>query len=453
MTAVADREARSTASPRPRRAVTGVVLAGWLALVCGTRWWGQRLLDQRGFEDLRLGSPPFTGRDDVVIGWRTLVPIVVAVGLILVLPTLVRRLSWRRLLLVVFLLTAVWAVAVNLTRGWDGVTGPMLRVDDEYYLDVPKVGDPGEFLERFTTDIDDFVVHVRSHPPGFLLLLWAIASMGLSGPGWAAALCVLGGAAASPAVLVALRNLAGEDRARRAAPFLVLAPAGLWIASSADALYAGVAAWSVALLVLATSDRSRRGDLFAAAAGLAFGAALMFSYGLVLVALVALPVLVARRRVQPALVAACVAAAVIGVFATLGFNYLEGFEVARREVGESVQHTRPFSYFAFSNLAAFAVVVGPATVVALTRLRHRATWLVVGGALAAVAVADLSALSKGEVERIWLPFAVWTIAACSALVPSPPSPSTPWSSRAVRSWLAVQAVVALVVQTYVRTGW
>jgi hypothetical protein len=118
-----------------------------------------------------------------------------------------------------------------------------------------------------------------------------------------------------------------------------------------------------------------------------------------------------------------------------------------------VQHTRPFSYFAFSNLAAFAVVVGPATVVALTRLLHRGTWLVVGGALGAVALADHSALSKGEVESIWLPFAVWTIAACSALVPSRLAPSTPWSSRAVRSWLAVHAVVALVVQTYVRTGW
>jgi hypothetical protein len=448
VTATAPSEDDVETTPTPTRRRTALVLGGWLVLVLGARWWGQRLLEQRGFEDLRLGSPPFTGRDDLVAGWRTIVPIVVGGALIAILPRIVGRLSWRRLLLAAFLLAALWAVAINLTRGWDGITGPMLRAEDEYYLDVPQVGDPGEFLERFTDDIDDFVVHVRSHPPGFLLLLWAIASLGLSGPGWAAALCVIGGAAATPAVLVALRELAGEDRARRAAPFLVLAPAGLWIASSADALYAGVAAWAVALLVLSTSRRDRRGDLLALAAGLALGAVLMFSYGLVLIALVALPVLVARRRVRPALLAALVAVGVIGAFGLAGFNYLEGFAVARREVGESVQHTRPLWYFAFSNLAAFAVVVGPATVVALTRLRDRTTWLVVGGALAAVVVADLSALSKGEVERIWLAFAVWVLAACSALVPA-----QRWSSSAVRGWLALQVAVALVVQTYVRTGW
>jgi hypothetical protein len=42
---------------------------------------------------------------------------------------------------------------------------------------------------------------------------------------------------------------------------------------------------------------------------------------------------------------------------------------------------------------------------ALFRLRDRQLWLLVGAALTAVLLADVSGLSKAEVERIWLPFA------------------------------------------------
>jgi hypothetical protein len=65
----------------------------------------------------------------------------------------------------------------------------------------------------------------------------------------------------------------------------------------------------------------------------------------------------------------------------------------------------------------------------------------VSGALLAVAIADASGLSKGEVERIWLPFTVWIIVAGSAHRPP------------ARAWLAVQVVFALTVQTLIRTGW
>ena len=53
-------------------------------------------------------------------------------------------------------------------------------------------------------------------------------------------------------------------------------------------------------------------------------------------------------------------------------------------------------------------------------------------------VARLSA----EVERIWLPFSVWLIAA-SALIPG----------QQVRWWLAGQAVVALIVNHLLLTTW
>jgi hypothetical protein len=63
-------------------------------------------------------------------------------------------------------------------------------------------------------------------------------------------------------------------------------------------------------------------------------------------------------------------------------------------------------------------------------------------AVAAIAAADLSGLSKAEVERIWLPFAVW-LPAGAALLPA----------AAHRWWLAAQAATALVVNHLLLTTW
>jgi len=82
--------------------------------------------------------------------------------------------------------------------------------------------------------------------------------------------------------------------------------------------------------------------------------------------------------------------------------------------------------------------------VGLVRLRDRASWLLVGGALAAVTAATLSGYSKGEVERIWLPFAVWLLVACGALA---------GTRTSTRTWLAVQAAYTIVLTTALRTPW
>ena len=40
--------------------------------------------------------------------------------------------------------------------------------------------------------------------------------------------------------------------------------------------------------------------------------------------------------------------------------------------------------------------------------------MVAGGALTAIVIADVSGLSKAEVERIWLPFLPWLVVAAGA---------------------------------------
>lgn len=429
---------------REALAAAGVLLA-WLALVLLARAWALRLVARNGVDSLRLGAAPLVGRGDFHVGAGTLVAVGVGLGVVAAAP-LLGRLRWRWLLLVVLALAVVWPVALNVTRGPEGLTAPLIRENDEYLPDVAAVGSPGAFLRGYPDHIDDYNVHVRSHPPGFLLLLWSMDEVGLGGAGWAAVLCILGGAVAAPAVLIATRDVAGEGVARRAAPFVALSPAALWVATSADAFYAGVGAVGLAALMVATGRPGRRGDAWALLAGVALGACLLFSYGLALLWLVALPVAVHRRRVRPVLLAATAATAVLGLSALAGLDYLAAFSATRREVAESVQRTRPYTFSLVSNLAALAIAGGPATVAGLVWLRDRDLWRVVSGALLAVVLAGLIGLSKGEVERIWLPFTVWLLAAGAAVVARQ-------GPRSLRPWLGAQVLVAIVVQTIARTGW
>ena len=435
MTAIAT-ELRS-AEPRTRGEGT-VALTLWALLIGAAAVWGMILLSAN--ERILLGVPPLMGDFDPRVGGIAIAATLAMLALWLA-PRFATTLPWRQLLWASFAAAAAWAVALAVIDGPSGLVRP-LESRFEYLHDLPLVGSPSTFLDGFVDHIDRYTTHVRSHPPGFLLALWSLDRVGLGGSGAAAALVIAGGAAAGPAVLAALRETAGEARARAAAPFVALAPAAIWMATSADALFAGVAAWSAALSILATGEDGRRSDALALAGGILFGASLFLSYGVVLLALVPLTVAVVRRRFRPIAVAAAGTTLVLLALGSAGFWWLEGLSATRREYAESIARFRPYAYFLVANLAAFALAIGPATAGALARLRQPSVRLLVGGALAAVAVANLSGLSKGEVERIWLPFAPWIIAACAGL-----------STGLRRGWLAAQLSTGLIVQSLVRTSW
>jgi methylthioxylose transferase len=80
----------------------------------------------------------------------------------------------------------------------------------------------------------------------------------------------------------------------------------------------------------------------------------------------------------------------------------------------------------------------------LARLRDRRAWWLVGAALVGVAAADLSGMSKAEVERIWLPFVPWLALAGCAL------PTRGWRRT---GWVAAQVVPAVALQMTLRSPW
>ncbi len=412
-------------------------------LVLVANRWGQALLDD-GVR-LRILAPPIIGQPRFGPSGGLLalmVPIAVGAALLALLPRLATTLRWRHLLVLSALAAVAWAVALALVDGPSGLTHPM-ELRGHYLLDIDLVGSPRAFLRGFTEHIDDYGTHVRSHPPGLVLILWAMDRVGLGGSAWAAGLVIAGGASAVPAVLLTTRELAGEALARRALPFVVLAPAALYVASTGDALFAGVGAWGVAAVVMATGPGGSRRDVLAAAGGAVFGLALLLSYGLVLLGLLPAAVIGVRRAWRVGALAVLGGASVIGLAAIAGFWWVDGVLASRVEYLDSVASVRPYGYFLLANLAALAVTVGPATLAGVLRLRQPLT-LLVGPALAIVALADVSGMSKGEVERIWLPFALFLLPA-GALAADDPA--------RLRLWRWAQVAVAVLVTTFVRTHW
>jgi hypothetical protein len=445
-TAIATRRATAaTADGASRLGAIGktcTILAALATVIAVAHVLLERL--QAAGANIRINAAPLVGTFQFRPSARLVVPLAVGATIVLAGPFLARRFGWRPLLVVAAIAAAAWAVSLALIDGWEGLTTP-LEARTEYLADVDRVGAPGAFLSSFIDRIGDYTVHVQGHPPGLLLVLSGLDRVGLGGAGWAAALMVAGGAASVPAVLITVREVAGERVARQAAPFVVIAPAAIWIASSADALYTGVSACAVAFVVLATGRRGLRSDVYALTGGLLFGATAFLSYGLVL--LVAVPAAVAwrRRRLRPLLLAAVGALPVFVVFLAAGFSWISGLLATRDRYFAGVGSRRPYLEFLVGNTAAFVIALGPATAVAIARLRDRRLWLLVGGGLLAVGIAMMSGMSKGEVERIWLPFAVWLLPAGAILAAG--------RHRVASWWLGVQAAAAVAVTTVVRTSW
>lgn len=425
---------------RDRRPPAELIAVGaWVLLVLATFVWGEYII--RSGRDMFVAAPPLTGQFAFRIKpWIGLS--LIGAGLIVMFGQRVAgSLSWRWLLAASFVAAGAWAVLVAASTGPYQVVAPVLS-KFEYLQDVSNVGaSPISFLSHFVERIAAYTGHVRSHPPGMVLLLWAMARVGMSGPAWIAALEIAGGAAAVPAVLISVRSVADADTARRTAPFLILAPAVFTIATTADALYMGVGAWGVALLILATARTDRAGDRLALAGGLVFGAGLFLSYGLLPLLLVPLAVAVNRRRFRPLLVAALGVALVAAAFAAAGFWWVDGLLATRLQYLAGASRRRPYAYFLLADLAAFALMVGPAAFAGLSRLRDRRIWLLVGAAIAAIALADLSGMSKAEVERIWLPYVPWVLVAACSL------------RTRVRGWLTLQVFVTVALQVGVRSLW
>ena len=440
----------------PHRDAARAGVAAWVAVVALGVAWGALAVTDAG---VSLRAAPLMGR------WRWqgdlgLLPAAgLAVGAVAWGPRLAARLPWRAVPWATGIAAVAWTTALAAAGGWGRVTEP-LTSRHEYEPFAAGIDDLGAFLAGFTDGLAGHPVHVQGHPPGPVVVAWALDRVGLGGAGWLAALALAGWGAAAGAALVAARTVAGERAARRAAPALALLPAAVWAGTSLDALFAGITATAAALAVTAVARSSAR---LAAVAGVVGGIAVLCTYGAVVV--LAIPVLaclglvVGGRRApsttppgagqsRPIVVLAAWAAggaiAVLGLAAAAGFWWPAGVAATSAAYWSGVGGHRPGVYLTLAgNPAALALATGPAVAAGLSTAlaRVRVAWrpaLLPGAALAAVAAADVSQMSRGEVERIWLPFVPWLALAAPG-------------HR--RGWLVVQVAVALALQSLLASPW
>ena len=377
---------------------------------------------------------------------------------------------WHHLLLAMYVAGLAWMLTLALVDGPDGIS-EVLEHPYEYLETARIVTDVPAMLQEYVSRIpyaaepNNWQVHLAGHPPGAVLFFIGLVRIGLGG-GLAAGLVVtLVAASTSIAVMNVLRTLGAEQAARRAAPFLVFTPAAIWMCVSADAVFGAFAAWGMVALARASVAReARKSLLWSLVAGTVLGYVVMMSYGLPLLGLLAIAILILGGSFRPLIPAALTALAVVLAFYAYGFSWWEAFPVLRERYWDGVASNRPPEYWMWGNLAALAFSAGPLMYAGLAHLgtgwvreaRSGAAedavdtsqrdikvvrWLAGAGA-AMVVVADLSQMSRAEVQRIWLPFVPWLLLSC-ALLPER------W-----RRWgLVGQIVVALVVQHLLWSDW
>jgi hypothetical protein len=393
------------------------------------------------------------------VGPGTPLAILLAVLAVIYAPRVV-HLPWRRLLAVVYGYGVAWMVALATVYGVEGLGG-ILDNRTEYLGTARAVTDFAETLRIYIDHIpidspDNWPVHIAGHPPGALLFFVVLVRLGLGSALASGIVITLIAGTTALAVMSTARRFGAEDLARRAAPFLTIGPAALWMCVSADAMFAAVAAWATFLLaVAATSARLWVQIAAGLGSGVLYGSCVMMSYGLPLLGILAITVLILGRSWRPFPFAVAGAVAVVGAFAVAGFAWWEALPVLSERYWDGIASDRPGAYWTWANLAAVAISAGPlvgagiaVAVVEVVRrddvdraAARRVAWLALAGVGMCIA-ATLSQMSRAEVERIWLPFVPWMLLA-TALLPE----------RWRRAGLIGQAAFAIVVQTLFYTRW
>ncbi|WP_246001917.1 hypothetical protein [Allorhizocola rhizosphaerae] len=340
-----------------------------------------------------------------------------------------------------------WAVSLALVDGTDGLTRSL--TPDSYLGDVNEVGDdPLEYLRTFTSRSAEHTTATRGHPPGPVLLLWALQRAGVTGHFGLALIVTAIGALSAPLVLGAVRDVSGEDVARRYAPVLILAPYAVWLAVSMDAVVLTIAAAMTLAGLRATRNRAWRAAGWAILAGLLLGVAALFSYAAAWLGLSIVGIYFARRRAALNLFSGLGALAPVLAASAAGFGWTDGLGTAYADFAKTIEPQRSALWWGLISICALLLACGPAVYASVRKVRNTPAWPFLLGAASAVLFSIAAGLARGGVEHAWLPFFPWLTVA--AIAPEEQG-GEPVESPLLL--VSVGALTAIVIEAVLRTPW
>jgi len=443
--------------------------AGWTAHplfrdLVGMLFWscvlytGVRLLQEaqnrHGVFPLKAGVwPGFTA--------MVLAPVLLFVGW---LALVVRQLRSERPSLVsgallVWLGGLVMPVALKVfVRGSDLLYLTFRDNPTDYIHDVPRVGAPLTFLGQFVEISPTLAWHSANHPPGAVLLLWAIDRIVGPGPYVATWTIILIGSTATLVAFWLGLRVGGPHIALLAGAIFAMMPGFQhYNVTSMDSVF-NLLMGATAATVWVTMEGERRPGL-AVLAGVLAALGLLFTYaatqlaiwGAVVCVLALLRGRSLRSVAQHAALAVATFVAIYGLlYLASGFNIVEavlqgaannGRLVQRSAVSSNLGHLAPpsityYVYFLGVNILPYGWYLAPWGLTAIAGLvlaggralpRPGAVESLALSLLALVAGMWISGLFIAEVERIWgytYPVAAVLIA-CYAWRGGRPSPLTP----------------------------
>lgn len=424
-------------------------LAGWSVLAAAGL--GATVLAVHSGAHLGTASAPFLGRYRWQLAPNSLLAPVVA-GLVLAVAAtgVLDRIRFSLVLVFSYLAGLAWALALALVDGLAGLTGP-LGDPDNYLSDLASVGDsPLHYLRRFTSSVAVHSITARGHPPGPVLLLWALTRAGITSRLALAILITAIGVLTVPLVLLAVRGVCGEVPARRYAGILILAPYAIWVAVSMDVFVAVLGATMIAAGVRAsTAGRTGwRAGGWALLAGLALGVAALFSYAAPWLGLSVVCLYFARRRPLANIATGVGALIPVMLADRLGFSWLTGLGEANDDFATRVSPNRPVLWWSLLSIVALILAAGPAIYPSVRKLRNTPGWPFLVGSAAAVVFSIVAGLARGGVEHAWLAFFPWlTVAAVAPERQAGPAP------RAALYLAAMGALTAILVEALLHTPW
>jgi len=400
---------------------------------------------------LATTGAPFLGHYHIEAGLCTFMAVAFATAILVVgARGWFDRAPWHVVLLSGYAAALGWTLSLALGDGLDGLTRA-LRPADSYLGDIADVGgDPLGYLASFTSRTAEQSEATRGHPPGPVLLLWALHRAGITGHLSLGLLVTAVGAVAVPLVLSAVRGVCGEPAARRYLPVLVLAPYAIWVAVSLDAVVAALGA-AMVLAGVRASDSSRSGAGAAAWAvlcGALLGLTALLSYAAPWLGLSVLCLYFARRR--PFLNLATALGALVPVLGAdlAGFGWVEGLLAAHADHASRVGPHRSALWWSALSLVVLLLAAGPPLLASLRKLRNTPGWPFLVGAGAAVVFALAAGYARGGVEHAWLPFFPWlTVAAVAPERQGGPPPPAPLLLA------AVGAATAVALEAVLTTPW